>query len=384
MREQKGIILVTVLMIILLLSILGVTGFILSTSESRLASIDRAAKRSFYIAEAGIEEARGRMQSTSSNPITDPSPNDPGWKVFVGPQDRVTDLGYNPSYPRIDRLSALDYVFLVTHKVNSSNQVLYWGDSNLDGIPEVNTGGVGKPIYAITSNGKDLSGSQKVQMEGMYIPPTTVVSAVYAKGFVGIQGSSVLITGMDQCGGRSVAGISATSSIVQTGSPVIEGTPPVDQNSTIVLNVPDMLSLNKSRANYKYSYNSGQTMIGMNWGTPLLSNLSSPSSCSDKNVVYFNMNGNQLNLTGGTTGCGTLLIDGNLELNGGFSWNGLILIKGNVNFTGVGGKNITGALISGGNFSLDAFGGSIAIIYCGQAISRQTQDFPMAVMKWTQ
>ena len=384
MREQKGIILVTVLMIILLLSIIGVTSFILSTSESRSAAIDRAAKRSFYIAEAGIEEAIGRMQSTSSNPITDPSPNDPGWKVFVGPQDRVTDLGYNSSYPRIDRLSTLDYVFLVTHKVNSSNQVLYWGDSNLDGIPEVNTSGVGKPIYAITSNGKDLSGNQKVQMEGMYIPPTTVVSAIYANGFVGIHGSSVLITGMDQCGGRSVAGITATNSIFQSWTPAIEGTPPIDQNSTIVLNVPDTISLNKGRANYKYSYDSGQTMMGMNWGTPLLSNLSSPSSCADKNVVYFNMKGNQLNLTGMTSGCGTLLIDGNLGLNGSFNWNGLILVKGNVILTGEGGTNITGALISGGNLSLYAFEGSTAIIYCGQAISRQTQDLPMAVMKWTQ
>jgi len=384
MSEQKGIILITVLSIILMLSIIAAGGFILSTSELRLAFMDRTIKSSFYIADAGIEEVRGRLQNTSSNPITDPSPNNPGWKMFIGPQDRVADLGYNSSYTRIDRLGSLDYAVSVTHKVNSSNQVLYWGDSNRDGIPEVNTSGVGKPIYVITSNGKDLTANKSIQMESVYTPTPTVVSALYAQGPVGIQGSPVLINGMDQCGGGSIAGIMSTGSITQSGNPVIDGAPSLAQYSTIMLRVADMLSLYNSSANYKYNYSSGQVMAGMNWGTPSLSNYLSPSSCSDKNVVYFNMNGVQLRLTGWTTGCGTLLVNGDLEVNGGLTWNGLILATGGINLTGWGAKNITGAVISGGNFSLDASGGSIAIIYCGQAISRQTQSLPMVVTKWTE
>ena len=383
MREQKGIILVTVLGVILILSIFAAAGFILSTSELRFASIDREIKRSFYISDAGIEEARGRMQSTSSNLITDPSPNDPGGKMFIGLQDRVTDLGYNSSYARYDRLSSLDYAVRVTHKVNSSNQVLYWGDSNLDGIPEVNTSGAGNPIYVITSNGKDLNASKTIQMEGIYIPSTTVVSALYSGGPTSIQGSSVLITGMNLCGGRSVAGITSTDSIVQPVGPVIDGVPPIAPYSSIMLNVADMISLYKSRADYKYNYSSGQTMTGMNWGTPLLSDPFLPSSCSDKKVVYFNMNGNELRLTGWTTGCGTLLIDGDLKVYGGLTWNGLILVKGSVELMGWGEKNITGVIISGAGSSLNATRGSISILYCGQAISRLTQNLPMVVTKWT-
>jgi hypothetical protein len=384
MREKKGIILVTVLLVILMLSVFAGAGFILSTSELRVASIDRAMKRSFYISDAGIEEARGRMQSTSSNLITDPSSNDPGWKMFIGPQDRVTDLGYNSSYTRYDRMSSLDYAVRVAHKVNSSNQVLYWGDSNLDGIPEVNTGGVGNPIYVITSNGKDLNASQTIQMEGIYIPSATVVSALYTGGSTSIQGSSVLITGMNQCGGSSVAGITSTGSIAQSVGPVIDGIPPIAPYSSIKLDVADMISLYKSRADTKYNYSSGQTLTGMNWGTPLFSDPLLPSSCSDKKVVYFNMNGNQLSLTGWTTGCGTLLIDGDLVVYGGLTWNGLILVKGNVELGGWGEKNITGVIISGAGSSLNASRGSIAILYCGQAISRQTQDLPMVVTKWTE
>jgi Tfp pilus assembly protein PilX len=383
MREQKGIILVTVLGVILLLSIFAMTGFIISTSELRVASIDKTAKRSFYISDAGIEEGRGRMQSTSSNLITDPSPNDPGWKVFIGPQDRVTDLGYNSSYTRYDRLTSLDYAVSVTHKVNSSNQVLYWGDSNLDGIPEVNTSGVGNPIYVITSNGKDLNASKTIQMESIYIPRITVVSALYSGGSTSIQGSSVLITGMNQCEGGSVAGITSTGSIVQPVGPVIDGVPPLAPYSSTMLNVAEMISIYKSRADYKRNYSSGQTMTGMNWGTPLLSDPSLPSSCSDKKVVYFNMNGHELTLIGGTTGCGTLLVDGDLGVYDGLTWNGLILVKGSVELRGSGEKNITGVIISGAGSSFDATLGSISILYCGQAISRQTQGLPMVVTKWT-
>ena len=75
-----------------------------------------------------------------------------------------------------------------------------------------------------------------------------------------------------------------------------------------------------------------------------------------------------------------LLIDGGLEVKGGFTWNGLIIVKGN--FTAAAAKNITGAVISGGNYSLDSVSGNTAIIYCNQAISRQTQGLPMVVMKW--
>jgi hypothetical protein len=189
---------------------------------------------------------------------------------------------------------------------------------------------------------------------------------------------------MNQCGGSSVAGITSTGSIAQSVGPVIDGIPPIAPYSSIKLDVADMISLYKSRADTKYNYSSGQTLTGMNWGTPLFSDPLLPSSCSDKKVVYFNMNGNQLSLTGWTTGCGTLLIDGDLVVYGGLTWNGLILVKGNVELGGWGEKNITGVIISGAGSSLNASRGSIAILYCGQAISRQTQNLPMVVTKWTE
>jgi hypothetical protein len=188
---------------------------------------------------------------------------------------------------------------------------------------------------------------------------------------------------MNLCEGGSVAGITSTGSIVQPVGPVIDGIPPIAPYSSIMLNVADMISIYKSRADYKRNYSSGQTMTGMNWGTPLLSDPSLPSSCSDKKVVYFNMNGHELTLIGGTTGCGTLLVDGDLEVYDGLTWNGLILVKGSVELRGSGEKNITGVIISGAGSSFDATLGSISILYCGQAISRQTQGLPMVVTKWT-
>ena len=111
----------------------------------------------------------------------------------------------------------------------------------------------------------------------------------------------------------------------------------------------------------------------MAWGTPTLgATLQNPSTCSASNIVYYNMNGNTIKLSGGSSGCGILLVDGDLDINGGFNWNGMVIVNGSITYTGGGDKNVTGAVLAGGSLDADLVGGNANIVYCSSAINNLT------------
>ena len=80
----------------------------------------------------------------------------------------------------------------------------------------------------------------------------------------------------------------------------------------------------------------------MTWGTPTAgAMLQHPSSCSEHHVVWYNTNDTYIKLTG-SSGCGILIVEGDLDIYGGFSWYGPVIVTGLVTLTGGGNKNITG------------------------------------------
>jgi hypothetical protein len=92
------------------------------------------------------------------------------------------------------------------------------------------------------------------------------------------------------------------------------------------------------------------------------------------NVIYLDPPVNQatgvkeVSLSGGVSGHGLLLINGNVDISGGFNWYGVVIASGGVKFTGAGGegKNITGGVMAGETGVIVDINvtGSIAIIYC--------------------
>jgi len=121
----------------------------------------------------------------------------------------------------------------------------------------------------------------------------------------------------------------------------------------------------------------------MNWGAPVPgATQQSASSCDVNHIVYYNTHDTYIKLTGSSSGCGILLVEGDLELHGGFLWYGLVLVSGNVILTGGGGKNITGGVLAGGSADVDQVGGDANIIYCSSAISDQTQYQPLRRLSW--
>jgi Tfp pilus assembly protein PilX len=386
---QRGAALITGLLVTLVLTILALGAMMSTSTALNISGNSRAALEAFYIAEAGTEEGRARLQVTSPNLVPDTNPLNANWFACIGTLAECQAKGYNTSdtsnHFRYNRLSLASFndIVIIRHKVNGAGTVLRWGDSNGDGISEENTT-TGNSIYVITSQGTSSSGGVKsVKIEAVHALPINAPSALYTKENTTAQGSSTYITGMDACGSRNVPGILTTQSVNTNGHPDILGNPGTVQHSTLNINVQDLVNQYKAKADY--SYNESGTHSGMHWGNPASgATQQSPLTCSEHHVVYYNTNSTYLQLTGQSSGCGILLVEGDLDLHGGFQWYGVILTTGSITYTGGGEKNVTGAIMAGGQSAIDLVGGNANIIYCSQAVDNQSSTLPLVTLKWAE
>jgi Tfp pilus assembly protein PilX len=402
--NENGIALVAGLLVVVVLLLLGTTAVLTSTTDLKISSNNKTGVQAFFAAEAGIEEARARLRlANPQNPnlIADAYRTESQWNAYIGTSGNAQGMGYdngNSLHVQVASLqSALAYTVKIQHRTNNGGQILYWGDENGDGINErtVNpvglTGFANPNIYLATSHGTAPDSNKVVVAEITKVPPFTVPGPLYVEATTTIQGTSTNIIGIDQCGGQNVPGVSTTlaaNTVGRNGNPSITGsTSPTGSPPSIVggvtnINVQAMIDSQKDSANYRYTV-SGATHTGMNWGAPVPgATQQDASSCNVKNIVHYNTNNTYIRLTGGSTGCGILLIEGDLELHGGFLWHGVVLVSGNIIFTGGGGKNITGGVLAGGSADVDIVGGDANIIYCSSAISNQTEYQPLRRLSW--
>jgi Tfp pilus assembly protein PilX len=401
-RNEQGMVTAVGLLMVAVLTLLGTTAAIVTSTDLLIGGNYKVSEGAFYAAEAGIEEARGRLRaSAGTNMIADTLPTSSQWRAYIGTQTMAQAKGYNSSLStnlRTDSLqSSISYVVVIKHETDASGNVLYWGDPSGSGVNRRTTTNTGHNIYIVTSTGYTANSNRTVEAEVTPPSPISAPGAVYVKETTTIQGSSTYITGSDGngghgCGSQNRAGLATTrpsgSVDYNTGHPQILGTggdPSIVYNQAS-LDIGAMITALKSSANYTYT--TSGTISGQNWGTPEGGGGTPPlpSSCSVHNVVYYNTDGTGISLTGQTSGCGILLVDGNLDLHGGFNWYGPILVRGSVTMTGNGGANngkqITGAILAGGSTSADLVGGGVSIIYCSSAISIQTQNFPLQILSW--
>jgi hypothetical protein len=72
-RRERGVALLIAIFALLLISVVAIALIVSSGTETTLASNYRTSASAYYAALAGIEEARGRLLATNSNPITLPA-----------------------------------------------------------------------------------------------------------------------------------------------------------------------------------------------------------------------------------------------------------------------------------------------------------------------
>lgn len=386
-RKERGVAFVLALLLLLIVTLIGISAINSSIYEVFISSNKRASVQAFYVAEAGINEFIGRFRPDATNQILDNDPNNPEWRVVLAKSSGrgAEQIGFASDDPNaIPSLqNQLDFGVEVRHKVDASNHVLQYG---------------GFPIYLIKSYGFSKDGGNKViEVELIKSPDYDPPSALYSKSPIHIHGSSTYIDGNDGCGSLSnkpgiITTTPDTPAITESGNPTINGTPakvtPLSDPPPKNLPIREMVEYLKESASYRYSYSEDQTLAGYSndWGIPTSSGPNIPITYTGPlTIIYFNMNGDKtIKLTGNSHGAGILLVEGNLEIHGGFTWYGIILVTGSIRYTGGGEKNVTGGIISGGESMIEVdIGGNAGIIYCS-TLSNQLKEIvpPYKIIRW--
>jgi hypothetical protein len=385
-RDERGIILVLGMLLLLVVTLIGIKALDTSTYDIRISGNERASVQAFYVAEAGINEFMGRFRAGATHQISDSDPSNPAWTLLLAkdPGKGATQIGYVSGDPNsIPSLqNQLDFGVEIKHKIDEANRVIYHGSV---------------PVYIVKSFGFAADGGNKMlEVELMKSPSYDPPSALYSKIPVNIHGSSIYINGNDPCGTTNKPGVTVTTaitpSITESGNPSIIGSPPkVTQASTpspINLPLKEMVGYLRSAANFRYGYNEDQTLSGYSdsWGAPTSIGTTVPITYTGPmNIIYFNLQGTRtLKLTGDSRGAGILLIEGNLEINGGFTWYGVILATGTVGFTGSGQKMITGGIMAGENAMMEiGIDENTGIIYCSDVPERLKEIIPpLKINRW--
>ena len=392
--NDHGIALIAALMFLVVLTLLSLIAANVVTMSSQISGNYKASIQAFQAAEAGAEEARARLRANAANPIADTAPTQTTWQTYIGSATPAQAHGYTTGTTQqtlvASRQTALQYTVVITHATDSSGHLLYWGDPTGSGTNTRNTT-TGQNIYLITSYGPAGGANSIVQTQVARVPPLPIPGTVYVDEPTTLQGSSTYINGQDSCGTHNLPGVATPlatttngqTTITQNGHPQVLGSPAIAYSGHTV-NVAALVNALKGSADYAYTVSSA-TVTGMSWGTPTAgATQHSALACSVSHTVYYNTGGTHVKLSGGTQGCGLLLIDGDLEINGGFLWYGPVLVTGSITYTGGGNKNITGALLSGASLMADVIGGNATILNCSQAILNPTQNRPLLVLNWGQ
>ena len=212
--DEKGLVLVVSLMMVAVIMLLGTTAVMTTSTDMKISANYKTGNQAFYVSEAGIEEARGRLKADAASPITDTHPTQTRWAAYIGAEAKATGKGYNSGNSMHSRYaslqSTLDYTVKIVHATNAAGNLLYWYDSDGDGLSDRNTTpSPDKNIYRITGYGAAANANQVIEVEIARLPPINVPGALYVEAPTNIIGNAHVL-GMDQCGGVSKPGITTT------------------------------------------------------------------------------------------------------------------------------------------------------------------------------
>ncbi len=376
-RNEKGSVLVFCLMLLVVVTLLAAAGMRSANFGSRIAGNNLEGQKAFWIAEAGLQDAKDKLDDADSVDV---------FRNLPGLSDPV---GY----------------------AGGSYTVTTFPDS-FEPTRRVLVRSVGK-----------RPGGQKTVEATLVKFTFDLPGALYSKSLVSVNGHKTTIFGNDACGGNDKPAIITTKPTIdfQNGnlygngllSPITDpaGLPSVTEMGSLK-NYPLVQYVNAYK-NYANVVSTDANIQGSKlpdergnkgpdkWGgseitiNPDIDNVPQGITLNGDptpNVIYLDPPVNQatgvkeVSLSGNVKGHGLLLINGNVDITGGFSWYGVIIASGGVKFSGVGGqgKNITGAVMAGetGVVVDTTVTGSIAIIYCSAVQSYLDDLTTVQMIAW--
>ena len=421
--NEKGMVLVTALLILAVLIVIGTIASMQTSTDVKISGNYKTSMQAFYAAEAGIEEARGRLRFTTATTYAgDPASTDNvWWSAYISSSadaPATVDPGYDANYTNYMPTAAshtsttvttnslqseLEYVVKIihknefmaeqaghttslpryydgdgsttTHSAASPGNIIYYGygdPASPTTAKQFTTAGSTehKPVEIITAWAKTAGSVKSITVEVVKPPAPPIKAALYTKDDVTLNGSSMSIDGSDYCGSASDKPPIYTKdphTTINNGSPTFGGNPAAPVAGPDDIDISGYVSDLKASATEIITADQNGTDYGDsgNFVTCYCDATGLVQGLAMRNL----------------TGYGILLVEGDLTLSGGFDWNGLILATGTVTFNGGGPNslNVRGAVL--GNDVVDVNGG-VNISYDSCMIEDALSGYSPVVISW--
>lgn len=421
---EAGNTLVVAILVLFLLTALGVSYVAVTKGEKQIAGNQTLSTQAFANAEAGISEALIRMSDPTAGVSIyigqQPGMYTPGWGKYIindpggsanDPQYSATtadgldnngnaaidessehypDTGSKQNTPGLLSVSdRLDYNWVkVRYKLNGANQIVLFGDHDNNPMTAPRENLVrGIPKIIVTSSGRKGLGQKTVTVEAVKWPLPPVPGSVYTEGQMDFNGNAFYVDGHDHfvaapndtvTGAAPLPGISTPNDPNAIESQLdgqqadnVQGTgsDPSVESSPVNLDLQSMAAAWSDAADISLVGDQNNPNTA-DWGT-----------LADLKIVHI---AGDLHISGGATGAGVLVIDGDFILSGTFNWNGVVLCLGDVTVTGGGSaKQILGALMVQGSIAdQSVMNGNIKMLYSSEMISKLNSLTRYEVSSW--
>jgi len=330
MKNEKGIVLIVVIMLMAVMVLLGTTAIMVTTTDMKISSNYREGTRAFYNADAGVETVIAYLRS---NNVTFPT-------------DAATPTTITVSCPSgysFNTSVAINYVAAGSYKF----QMTGTGYNNASETIEAFIKKV--PLYPQAADGA----------VAMYGGGPAVQFKVGAGGGYAVDGHDYPVPTNSSCNGSAcnttATALPAVPGLFTVMSPTITG------NEGAHLGGVPTKTLGASR---ETEYNDFvNNVMANNLYQTTLGTRTNPA-------VTVIPNGTTLNGTG--NGAGIIIVEdgGSLQINGNFEFEGLVILRGTGRVFGAGTGNIFGSLITIGHTAkLIDLTGAVNLFYSSVALS---------------
>lgn len=345
-NNEDGLALVLSLMVMAGMTVLAIAVFTTSTTDMYIARNEKESKMAFYLAEAGIEEAMGRLDLGTTNARFAGENNAEktqrllGTPTYTGDSFTSADLG---------ALTFGSYSVTIEYAIEGNetwckpdcttgddNEVVLYGQDFNIGVGETGIPGTGtSPVYSISSMGRTNGGT--IVNVRTYVTTTSLniippAGDVFSNGEINTGGAA----GIDgEAAGDPVTDCGASCSQVAQGGDV-------DMNLYIGMPLADVRSYADPPAPYDQSGTNAVQYYPADW-SPACSSSTDIATQADidlhicdspASLIYIDNDGNgDAKITGGE-GRGILIITGDLALSGNLLWEGAIYVMGEIKGNG--------------------------------------------------
>lgn len=391
LATDKGVALIAVLLLIVVVGIISATILETTTTEISISKSFKSSVQSFYLAEAGLQEARAQLQEHTTTGASDHD----AFKLISSLSDKNAMMGIvenqqsEPSYQvKVHQKTEYDaeqnghrarsphYTDndgnRGRHSPDDQGNSIFWGYPTIHLPVPVQFVGRGMngffPVMVVASTGLSEGGNTRIVAELAHYPGPKLLGALCAGNSVTLTGNSSMISGRDSCGkAPSVPPIFSSSKVTYSGDVTFDGEPSTPVQGHVAVNLSGSIHVLKSEA--------------------LPVNASGDLHQFGNETHYANLyNGNsqkqpfsRLTLQN-TTGYGILLSDGDVILGEGVTWEGMIVSTGTITFKGGHkGIRIRGAVWANDILQHD---GQLDIQYDSCRIKRALQSRPLTVLQW--